>query len=143
MRHALLGLVLSLTLAGCSAGGGDAPQRAAREYNDFAVRFTETLGRRDYASAHAMLGKTYAATVDAAHLQSDFEGLVPRSATALRATAIGEPLTEWPDQASDETAIVYVTIEGRGIEEFEALSLTLGNEAQQQKVFGIEYGRMD
>jgi len=90
-----------------------------------------------------MLGKSYAATVDAARLQSDFEALVPRSASGLKATAVDDPLTDWPDRAPGATAIVYVTIEGNGIEEFEAISLTLGDEAQQQKVFGIEYGRMD
>lgn len=143
MRHSLLVLLLPLLLAACGTQDEGAPSRTAQEYNDFAERFTETLGRRDYAAAHAMLGDAYGATVDAARLQSEFEALVPPGATGLEATAIGEPLTEWPDRGAGETAIVYVTIEGSGLEEFEALSLTLGEQAQQQKVFGIEFGRMD
>lgn len=145
MRHALFAsLLLVLTLAGCGKGGEvSVPKRSAQEYNAFAESFTEALTRRDYAGAHAMLGAGYAAKVDAAQLKSDFEALVPTSASGLKATAIGDPLTDWPDRAPGETAIVYVTIEGEGIEEFEAISLTLGDEARQQKVFGIEYGRMD
>jgi hypothetical protein len=143
VRQSLLVLLLPLLLAACGTQDEDAPARTAQEHNDFAERFTETLGRRDYAAAHAMLGDAYAATVDAAQLQSQFEALVPPDATGLEATAIGEPLTEWPARAAGETAIVYVTIEGSGLEEFEALSLTLGEEAEQQKVFGIEFGRAD
>ena len=141
---ALLLLALASTLAGCGKGGAPAaPPRSAQEYNAFAVQFTETLGRRDYASAHAMLGKAYAATVDAARLQADFEALVPRSVSGIKATTHTDPLTDWPAKGPGVAAMVYVTIEGSGLEEFEAISLDLGDEAGQQKVFGIEYGRAD
>lgn len=150
MPHRILCvLLLAVALSGCGNSDESAarpPPRSAQAYNDFALAFTETLFRRDYASAHAMLARPYAAEVAVAQLESDFDALVARSATGLRAEAIGEPLTEWTDQAADETAIIYVSIDGTGIDEFDeptAISLTLGEESGQQKVFEIEYGRAD
>lgn len=150
MRNSILfALVLALALSACGEmeqNPARPPARTAQAHNDFAVRFTQALFRRDYANAHAMLAQPYAATVDVSQLQADFDALVSRSATGLRAEAIGEPLTDWPDRGEDETAIVYVAIDGTGMDEFDeptAISLTLGEEAGQQKVFGIEYGRAD
>lgn len=138
----VIALLLVAVLAAC--GGEKRPlPRSAQAYNSFAVMFAEALNRRDYAGAHAMLTPAHAAKVSAAQLKSDFEALVPSNVTGLRAEAIGEPLTEWPDQALNDTAIIYVTIEGAGLEEFEAITLTLGEEAGQQKVSAIEYGRSD
>lgn len=142
-------LLFAAALSGCGNADESAarpPARSAQAHNDFALTFTKTLFRRDYASASAMLARPYAAEVAVAQLKSDFDALVSRSATGLRAEAIGEPLTDWPDRAPDETAIIYVSIEGTGLDEFDeptAISLTLGEEAGQQKVFGIEYGRAD
>ena len=138
-------VIALLLLAALTACGGEKRPlpRSGQAYNTFAVMFAEALNRREYAGAHAMLMPAQAAKVSAAQLKSDFESLVPASVTGLRAQAIGEPLTEWPDQALTDTAIVYVTIEGSGLEEFEAITLTLGEDAGQQKVSAIEYGRTD
>lgn len=150
MRYPILPLLL-IAFARSACGEMDEsksrpPERSAQAYNDFAVTFANVLIRRDYANAHAMLAQPYAAKVAVAQLRSEFDALVAPSATGLRAEAIGEPLTEWPDRAADETAVIYVAIDGSGIDEFDeptAISLTLGEEAGQQKAFGIEYGRAD
>lgn len=134
-------LLLSVALAGCA--DSRPPPRPAQAYKDFATQFTRTLGRRDYAAAHAMLAAPYAARVDAAQLQADFEALVPRGVQVSGVEAIGEPLTQWPDMAPEQTAMVYLTLEGSGLEEFEALTLYLSEEGGQQKVYEIEYGRAD
>ena len=141
MRMSLLVLLFLLALSGC--GDSRPPARSSQAYNDFAVQFTRALGRRDYAGAHAMLAHSHAARVSAAQLQAEFEQLVPRNVEVTKVEAIGEPLTDWPDRAADQTAVIYVTIEGAGLEEFEALSLTLGEEGGQQKVSAIEFGRAD
>lgn len=109
------------------------------DVTEVGAEFVGALAAGDANSAHQLLTSQLASDVAASDLLAEFEALADELGGV---TGIGQAmviLTEWPDMAKEDRAMVYVPVEGDMFSE--AVTLTLSEVDNTLRVSSVEWGR--
>jgi hypothetical protein len=128
-----------VTATACSKGDTEMPESASQDYKAFAVEFTRTLARREYAAAFEMTSRQYRSQSTVEQLKAAFEVIVPPDWGDTEPIEMGTTMSSWPGKMSSDLGWIYVSIYGDVYSE--ALILTVTLEEGQAKIREIVFGR--